>query len=418
MPRYWPTVPLRPTPAAGARTHEVEIPVWLQRLLYLVLLGSALVSVVYVGEFSPLPMTAILDAWILLLAAWIFIRGRIIAPLMLLILAAYIGTRIVGALLEQPPLEDLLQAHRWLVYLVVFAMARGHCWSRTDLLHKLAWWLISLATLKSLLTAALVGPNQRPGLFLENNFELALFTALAAVVHRQNAPHRFWMVVLLGVLTVLSGSRSGALTYVVLVVYALWSTRTSDVFLKYLAGLLPLAAAALPWVVFQARAAESQVIDRVQFFEVLQGETAHWGWAERIYGTPPITPLSAGACEQLSYYERLFSSVGDGQCYSVILHSFAMRLYYDGGVLALLLALIVPVVVMRMSRVSGTLVIVLMAIATINSLSVSGLNNPYVALPILLAVLTAPNLGRMTPRPEAARESPQQPFVPLEGAFR
>jgi hypothetical protein len=95
-----------------------------------------------------------------------------------------------------------------------------------------------------------------------------------------------------------------------------------------------------------------------------------------------------------------------------------MRLYYDGGVLALLLALIVPVVVMRMSRVSWTLIIVLMSIATINSLSVSGLNNPYVALPILLAVLTAPHHDAVTTRPETVRRSPQQPFVPLEGAFR
>ncbi|WP_218219802.1 hypothetical protein [Nesterenkonia sp. Act20] len=418
MSRVWQTAPVRPAVARDPRARMVDIPVWLQRLLYLALVGSALVSVIYVGEFSPLPMTAILDAWVLLLAAWIFVRGRIRAHLMLVVLAAYVATRIIGALLEQPPLEDLLQAHRWLVYLVVFAMARGHRWSRTDLLHRLAWWLIALATIKSILTTALLGPDERPGLFLENNFELALFTALAAVVHRQNAPYRFWLVVLLGVLTVLSGSRSGALTYLVLVVYALWSSRSSDVFMKYLASLIPLAAAALPWFVFQARAAESRVIDRVQFFEVLQKETANWGWMQRLFGTPPITPLSAGACEDLSYYERLFSSAGDGQCYSVILHSFAMRLYYDGGVLALLLALLVPVVVMHMSRVSWTLIIVLMSIATINSLSVSGLNNPYVALPILLAVLTAPNLKTSPLRSEAPPRTPQQPFVPLEGAFR
>ncbi|MBE1523762.1 hypothetical protein [Nesterenkonia lutea] len=409
---------MRPATPPELHTRAVDLPEWLQRLLYLLLLGSALISVVYVGEFSPLPMTGLLDAWVLLVAGWILLRGRIIAPLTLIVLAAYIGTRILGALFEQPPLEDLLQAHRWLVYLVVFAMARGHRWSRTDLLHRLAWWLIGLATVKSLLTAVFVGPDQRPGLFLENNFELALFTALAAVVHRQNAPHRILLVVLLGVLTVLSGSRSGALTYLVLVVYTLWSSRTTDVFLKYLAGLVPVAAAAIPWLIFQARSAESQVIDRVHFFEVLQKETANWGWTERLYGTPPITPLSAGACEELAYYERLFSTAGDGRCYSVILHSFAMRLYYDGGVLALLLAVIVPIVVMHMSRVSWALIIALMAIATINSLSVSGLNNPYVALPILLAVLTAPGLEKVSPQLEASRRPPIQPYVPHEGAFR
>ncbi len=418
MPRQWQTASARPGADATRHTGGVEIPIWLQRLLYLVLLGSALVSVVYVGEFSPLPMTAILDAWVLLLAGWIFIRGRIIANLTLVFLAAYIGTRIVGALSEQPPLEDLLQAHRWLVYLVVFAMAHGHRWSRTDLLHRLAWWLIGLATLKSILTAALVGLDERPGLFLENNFELALFTALAAVVHRQKAPHRFLLVLLLGVLTVLSGSRSGAFTYLVLVAYTLWSTRSSDIFMRYLSALAPLAGLCIPWLIFRERAGESQVIDRVRFFEVLQSETAGWGWVQRLFGTPPITPLSAGACEELSYYEELFSSAGDGQCYSVILHSFVMRLYYDGGLLALAIALLIPLIILRMSRVPWSLSVALMGIATINSLSVSGLNNPYVALPILLAVLTAPTAVKSSSAVQASRQSPSQPFVPLEGAFR
>ena len=418
MPQYWQTVPLRRAPAPDHPGGGADLPEWLQRSLYLALVGSALISVVYVGEFSPLPMTLILDIWVLVLAGWILLRGRIIAHLTLVVVGVYIGTRLIGAYLNAPPIEDFLQAYRWLVYLVVFALARGHRWNRTDLLSRLAWWLIGLATLKSILTAVFVGPDERPGLFLENNFELALFTALAAVVQRRKTPHAVWLVILLGLLTVLSGSRSGALTYLVLVTYTLWTSRSSDIFIRYLGALTPVIAVAIPWFIFQDRAGESQVIDRVRFFEVFQTETAGWHWLQWLSGTPPITPLSSNACEELSYYEELFSSAGDGQCYSVILHSFVMRLIYDGGYVALAIAFIFPLVIMRMSHVRWSLTLALLAIAIINSLSVSGLNNPYVALPILFAVLTATGLEKPAGTPDASKRSPHQPFVPLEGAFR
>ena len=381
--------------------HQVTVPESLQRMLFLLLVGGGLISVVFVGEFSPLPMTTLLDAWMLLFAGWVLLRGRIRSGVLLLLVLGYLGLRMAASLTVQPPLEDLLQAHRWLVYLAVFALARGHQWTRPELLTRLVWWLVGLATLKSLLTLATVGPNARPGLFLENNFELALFIGAAAVVHRRDPRHGVWLIVLLGALTLLSGSRSGALTFLVLVAYALWSLRTRDVFLRYVAVLAPVVAAVVPWVIFQSRAVESQVIDRVMFFDVFLGEVDGWGWFQWVFGTPPITPLSAAACESLSYYEVLFSSAGDGRCYSVILHSFVMRLVYDGGLLALLLAIVVPLMVMRRGRVPWGLTLALISVALINSISVSGFNNPYVALPILLAVLTAPTL-------EAADSSPPQ----------
>lgn len=370
--------------------HRVDIPVPLQKMLYLLLVGGAMVSVVFVGQFSPLPMTALLDAWVLLLAGWIVMRGRILSWFSLLLVLGYLGTRIVGSFAVEPPLEDLLQAHRWLVYLAVFALARGHRWTRPELLTRLAWWLIGLATLKSLLTAAILGPDARPGLFLENNFELALFSGTVAVIHRRDPRNGARLIVLLGALTLLSGSRSGAMAYLVLVAYALWTMGTRDVFLRYVSLLAPVVAIAVPWAIFRDRAGEAEVIDRVRFFNVFLADTQRWEWFNWVFGTPPITPLSSRSCEALSYYDVLYSSAGDGTCYSVILHSFVLRLIYDGGFFALLLAIVLPLVVMRLAGVSWGLTLSLVAIAVINSISVSGFNNPYVALPILLAVLTAP----------------------------
>ncbi|KUG57862.1 hypothetical protein [Nesterenkonia jeotgali] len=402
-----PLVPAKNPISDHEPTHRTEIPEALQKLLCLLLIGGGLVSVGFVGEFSPLPMTTLLDVWVLLLAVWILFRGRIQSWVSLLLVLGYLAARGIAAVSVDPPLLDLLQAHRWLVYLAVFALARGHRWSRPELLTRLAWWLVGLATVKSVLTALTLGLDERPGLFLENNFELALFSGTAAVIHRNDPRNGIRLILLLGLLTLLSGSRSGALTYLVLVAFALWSVSTRDVFLRYLAMLTPVVAVVVPWVIFAGRAAESEVIDRVRFLEVFLSEVQRWQWLDWTFGTPPITPLSPQGCASLAYYDVLFSSAGDGQCYSVILHSFILRLLYDGGFLALLMALLLPLVIMRQARVPWGLTLTLLAIAVINSASVSGFNNPYVALPILLAVLTAGPREAVDP---AAAQRPLAPF--------
>lgn len=388
-------VPRRP--AAAVQQSYTPLPERLQRALYWALLIGGLISTVFVGEFSPVPMTLVLDVWILSVGFWVVCWGRTHTRWALVIVIAYSATRLFGALLTAPPLEDFLQAHRWLIYLGVFALARGHRWTRHDLLIRLTWWLISLATLKASLTLLLVGSGERPGLFVENNFELALFSGMAAVIYRSAGSARIGLVVLLGALTLLSGSRSGAVAYAVLMAYALWTSQPRDVFQRFLAVLTPVVAVVIAWLIFESRAAESQVIDRVRFWDILQTETIRWDWKNWLLGTPPITPLSQPACRQLEFYESLFSSAGDGHCYSVILHSHLMRLLYDGGLLALALAFTVPLVLMRRERVAWPLALTLMTIVVTNSFSVSGLNNPYVALPLLLAMLSAAEPRTRTP---------------------
>src|SRR5699024_10128365 len=112
-----------------------------------------------------------------------------------------------------------------------------------------------------------------------------------------------------------------------------------------------------------------------------------------IFGTAPMTPLSTQTCAALDFYSELFSAAQDGSCYSVILHSFALRVLYDAGLIGALLVLLVPIAVMLRAGVPMILTLTLSAIAVANSLSVSGLNNPYVALPILLAILLGTRTG-------------------------
>ncbi|QNO38093.1 hypothetical protein H4J02_03425 [Protaetiibacter sp. SSC-01] len=356
----------------------------------MVLYVAAIVSVPFVGQYGPLPSTVMLDAWFGLFLISALLTNRWNAPLLLGVVVAFGFTRVVGFFATSSPAEDFFQAYRWVFYLAAFAIGVRRVWTPVGGLVALTWTLLSLATVKAALGVVLVSGSLRPGLFLENNFELALFCGLVAVMYRFLGRGRFPMIALLGVLVLLSGSRSGAVTYVVLLVYAFTQIpRThSTLFLRFVTLIAAPIGVLIPVWIFSERADGSR-IDRLNFLDVFLYETSDWNLLNWLLGTPPITPLSNEGCLALAWYQDLFASTGDGSCYVVILHAFVLRVIFDAGLLGLGLAFGVAWVALRRSDVSRMLSLTLIGIAAANSLSVSGLNNPYVALPILLAMLTA-----------------------------
>ena len=392
------------------------VPAALQWGLMITLIGAGLISAVHIGEFSPLPVTLLLDVWIisfLLVALW---KSELRAPAAIMLTSCYAVITILSAWGGGGNWQDFLQAYRWMLYLLVFAVAAGMRWTQRWMLVVLTWWLLGLATAKAAATVAILGGDERPGLFLENNFELALFSGLTAVVYEKAGRRRFLLVLLLGALTVLSGSRSGAIVYLLLVVYVISRADLRDAFLRFISAAGPVVAVLLSLAVFRERAAESEVIDRVRFLDLFHYETQGWGIDAWFFGTAPMTPLSAQTCAELDFYSELFSAAQDGTCYSVILHSFALRVLYDAGIIGALLVLLVPIAVMLRAGTPMILTLTLASIAVANSLSVSGLNNPYVALPILLAILLGTRTGspplKALSRPALSKPPLAQPVLP------
>jgi hypothetical protein len=384
-----------------------EVPRALRVLLYALLIVAGAVSLPFIGAYGPLPTTTLLDAWLVLFAALCFFRGRTQTGVLLLVLTGYALTRLVPALASDSPMYDFLQAYRWVIYLFVFAFAVGRRWGSMKPLVGVTWALLGMALAKSAATFALLGPGERPGLLLENNFELALFCGLVVVLYRHLGRGRFWAVGLLSVLTAFSASRSGAVAFALLAIFAVTQAKRANLFVKYLlACAIPVVGVAVIWV-FESRVRVGQSIDRLNFLEVFSFETSEWTPLEWFVGTMPITPLSDAACQRLNYFQLLFASTEDGTCYSVILHAFTLRVIFDAGILGLLLALGVTLYTMRKSGVQLAVATTLLLIAFTNGLSVSGLNNPYVALPILLAIVGA----------SAARDDPSS-GLPLTGGQR
>lgn len=372
-------------PTASEVDKRDAVPPFMNWVLSVMLIGAGVISSFVLGRTGPLPVTEMLDVWIGLLALYLLIKTRIHTTTTILLLSAYMLTRIIPAIATDAPLFDFAQAYRWIIYLVVLCLAVGKTWGTVKPLIVTTWALMILAIVKGIITQLLLG--LRPGLLLENNFEIPLFAGLVVLVYGHLDKTRLLIVVTLGLLTVVSGSRSGVLAFVVLAMYAVSQTDRGNVFVRYLALVALPFAGLVAYSLFMDRAEGEVRLDRLNFLTVFLGETTDWTIIEWLFGTVPITPLSPGACSALSYYENLFSSTGDGSCYSVILHSFFMRVVFDAGIIGVLISFGVMWFLMRRSKVPVSLILALLAIAAVNSLSVSGPNNPYVILPILLAVL-------------------------------
>lgn len=385
-----------------------QLPGWLPTALYTILLVAGTTSVPAIGKFGPLPTTTLLDFWIILFCITCFLRGRTEAWVPLLAILSYgLVTRLVPALYNSSPLEDFAQAYRWLLYLVAFSFAIGREWTHMRGLRYVTMALLWMALAKSALTFALLGPGERPGLLLENNFELALFAGLLAVSYNGLGKLRFWAFASLGALTLLSGSRSGAISFAVFAVWALTQVKVKNLLIHYLLACALPAMVIVPVWVFSARSSATAPIDRLNFLTIFENETSNWSWFNWLFGTTPITTLSSGACHALSSYDSLLASVGDGSCYAVILHAFALRVVFDAGVLGLLLAFGLTWLLLKRGGVRRSLSWCLLLIAASNSLSVSGLNNPYVSLPILLAICVAAQRVTASRKPDDGQVGPE-----------
>ena len=366
------------------------MPQVLRAALYGMLLVAGLLSVTRLGEYGPLPTTTLLDVWIILFIATSVIRSKVVTTGLLLFLGVYLLTRVIPAMASLSPLEDFLQAYRWILYLAAFAFAVGRTWGPIEPLKKVAFALIGMALVKAGLTYILRGSGERPGLLLENNFELALFCGLIAVLYGyMNTPERFASITMIAALTLLAGSRSGAFAFLLLAIFALSQARISRGVRAFLVVyLVPILTLVPIWILAERSQGGTQTIDRINFLQVFLSETQKWGLLEWLFGTVPITPLSDESCARLSYFKLLFSSVDGETCYSVIFHAFLLRVVFDAGIVGLVIAFGVTILCLRKAGVTTALTICLVGIAGTNSLSVSGLNNPYVALPLLIAIAT------------------------------
>jgi hypothetical protein len=179
----------------------------------------------------------------------------------------------------------------------------------------------------------------------------------------------------------LSGSRSAAVVAVVVLLFSFKINRSGLRNLLVFGGVLVGGTiAALIFVNRDSGGIED--IDRYKFFEQFIAATRGWGIGEFMLGAPRMTALPPAVCSSLSYYQHLFSYRGDGSCYSVIFHSFDLRAVFDHGIIGLAYMLYCVWIVLSWRSMKEKLCI--LTIIFMTGLSVSSLNNVYLAISVAI----------------------------------
>lgn len=249
--------------------------------------------------------------------------------------------------------------------------------------------------------AQVLGTDNRPVVYEENNFELMLLYALYLVRYRVTKKKYLLLLGLLGVITVVSLSRSSLLMYSVLVMYVVYKS-----FKKTWVYIIPVALAvmgAAVYYIFTQRSANLQEVDRYKFMTIFLWEVKDWNVWHWLVGNQRITPLSYYSCQSMSYFKNLFSYSGDGSCYSVILHSFLFRVILDHGLLGLIFIIYSTGLLLRKSEVGKDITIIFISIVLINGLSVSSFNNLFFAISMVFLMCT--NLRVLYQQEEASEQN-------------
>lgn len=325
-----------------------------------------------------------LDIILAIAAATAFISGRGNRANLLWLVAtvAYTGAgAALAVVIRHVNVYDFLLAYKFCWYFALLFLAAGRpLLDARSLQRLLSFGLVMFSLVYG---GKLVTGDLRPTFFTENNFELLLLCLLYFATHVACGRSRAWHTAALLVIAVISGSRSGAVLAAVVVLFTFDISRIKRASTWLLLGL-GAAGAAGAYYVFSMRSGAGGLedTDRYRFFLSFLRATEGWGVADYLMGAPRVSALPDYICTNLAFYKNLFSYSGDGSCYSVILHSFNMRVLYDHGIM---LTVALGFGLWRiLGGCSSKEKSCVLALLLLNGMSVSSLNSVYAALGLLL----------------------------------
>jgi hypothetical protein len=296
-----------------------------------------------------------------------------------------LGSYLYAVVYKESDLLDFLMIYKSFVYIFFLTFLAGKRLITTEGFFKLFNVLLAVFFLKYFITVGL-GLYDRPTVYFENNFELMILYALYLLRYSFTKQKYLHILALLGAITVMSLSRSSLLMFGVLSLYVCWdSFKKTRVFILPIAGLF---LGGVIYYIFSQRSGSLEEVDRYKFFLIFLDHTKNWNFWEYLVGDERITPLGYYACQSLSFYKNLFSYSGDGTCYSVILHSFLLRVIIDHGFLGLFFILGSTLALLRKSGVRLDVSLVFIAVVVVNGLSVSSFNNLFYALSMVILMVT------------------------------
>jgi hypothetical protein len=300
---------------------------------------------------------------------------------------------VLAVLINEENLRDVIVSTKAFFYLLIIGLCVNN-----KAIFKLPHIIVVFHTLLFLYLvkygySRVFSLSDRPGIFTENNFEL-LFILILAVGIWQLRGYTLWKEVFALVIIVgLSGSRSGVLELLLILIVATRFSLGETNGLRSKGGVLLAIAILLPVLAIVATSRSTgdvdlESIDRYSFFLHFLEETDQWSAFDWLIGSPPLTELSGATCKALSFYGDLFSYSKNGSCYSVIFHSMIMRTVFDHGLFGLLFILYYVWLSLTVAKFDRKVKIAIIGSLLINGTSVSSFNSIYAELPMAMLLLT------------------------------
>lgn len=359
-------------------------------IISFVFLCNAIVALFFVEYWLTIPIESIIEVVFFVYALFVFqMSVKSIKYLLLAFLTmAYILVSFIYAVLfDGANLLDFLMIYKAFIYLFVLLLISKKKIIEFDHLTRFYSVLIFLFLFKYLFLQIL-SLSDRPTLFVENNFELMFLYALYILIYDRQGIFKLKDISLLGLITILSLSRSSIVIFIALMGYLYVRTMP----LKKLIILMPLIivlGVGVIVLVFAGRSESSiEEIDRYKFFLVFLDNVKDWEVIDFFVGADRISPLSVQSCETLSFYKNLFSFEKDGTCYSVILHSYILRAIYDHGLFGLLFIALIWYLILKDSGIKVDLSILFVFLMLLNGISVSSFNNIFAVLGMAIMLTT------------------------------
>ncbi|WP_311066031.1 hypothetical protein [Halomonas sp. DWK9] len=399
-------------------------------LMMFLIIGLGIVGALSPWDYNVLPAVPMMELMVLLLSVLVFPPKSRLSWLFMLSAGAYlVATFIIAVIINNAHILDYIQAYKAFFYVALLCSFIGETLFKKEHVAKFFYVVLFLFFLKysySRLLGLDSWVSQRPGIFTENNFELVFLVLLLYLV-LPVIRWRFLSFSTVMLIIFLSGSRSAFLCFAVVYFFSVF--RLGKGFIKQWLLLFPLLIALAYGIVsdrmdislgggsdaasqtpsmpaleegrssvatpetgevveqepltFRSFLERGASIDRVRFLLYFLNETEDWHWGNVMLGTQPLTPLSVQTCEDLSYWSDLHSFSGDGSCYSVILHSYIIRVLYDHGVVGLLFLIVFTVYALRKSGYSWADTLCVLGVLLASSLSVSAFNSVFAVLSMI-----------------------------------
>lgn len=284
-------------------------------------------------------------------------------------------------------LKDFLMINKSLIYLsMLLLIGNAHAFNEKDI--RCIYLIVGLSLLLKYSVSKFIFGEDRPWLFTENNFEMIFLIVIyysSWLSSRKVFPVD---LILLLSLLVISGSRSALACGVFVLALMFISFKKFDFLLLIKIATITVFTFVFV-VIFIDRLAGHNItsIDRVVFLSYFLNEISSWTIANYLFGTAPITELSANTCQSLTFYSSLFSYENSNTCYSVILHSYILRVLYDFGLIGMIYIFGVLFYILR-NNLDIKESLTILGVIFLTGLSISSLNSTYVIISILILMLT------------------------------